>query len=445
MSLKSQNKIDTNRVELEVVVDAETFEKGLAAAFKKQSKKISIPGFRKGKVPRKMCERTYGENVFYEDAINALLNMELPALIVDNKLNVVDTPKVEVTAVSKEDGVTMKVICVTKPEISLEGYKGIEAPKVVKEIADEDVDQQIESMRQRNARVVSVDDRAAEMGDEVNLNFEGFFGDEAFDGGKGENYQLKLGSGQFIPGFEEQVAGHNIGENFDVTVTFPEDYQMDEYAGKEAVFHCSINSISHEELPELDDEFVKDTSDFDTVDELKADVRKKLEENAENAASNSFENAVTLKLIEKVTDPIPHCMFEHRADSLMNQFANQLKAQGISMDLYLQYTGMTQDALKETYLERAENEVKLRLALEKVAELEKLEVSDEDLEAEVNRLAEENNLTAEDVKKRIYLEDLREDMLATKAMELVKEAAVATDAPEETEEAPAEEAAATEE
>ena len=445
MSLKSQNKIDTNRVELEVVVDAETFEKGLAAAFKKQSKKISIPGFRKGKVPRKMCERTYGENVFYEDAINALLNMELPALIVDNKLNVVDTPKVEVTAVSKEDGVTMKVICVTKPEISLEGYKGIEAPKVVKEIADEDVDQQIESMRQRNARVVSVDDRAAEMGDEVNLNFEGFFGDEAFDGGKGENYQLKLGSGQFIPGFEEQVAGHNIGENFGVTVTFPEDYQMDEYAGKEAVFHCSINSISHEELPELDDEFVKDTSDFDTVDELKADVRKKLEENAENAASNSFENAVTLKLIEKVTDPIPHCMFEHRADSLMNQFANQLKAQGISMDLYLQYTGMTQDALKETYLERAENEVKLRLALEKVAELEKLEVSDEDLEAEVNRLAEENNLTAEDVKKRIYLEDLREDMLATKAMELVKEAAVATDAPEETEEAPAEDAAATEE
>ena len=359
MNLKSSNKTDVNMTELVVEIDAESFEKAVEAAYQRQKKNISMPGFRKGKVPRKMCERTYGENVFYEDAINALLNMELPALIVDNKLNVVDTPKVEVTAVSKEDGVTMKVICVTKPEISLEGYKGIEAPKVVKEIADEDVDQQIESMRQRNARVVSVDDRAAEMGDEVNLNFEGFFGDEAFDGGKGENYQLKLGSGQFIPGFEEQVAGHNIGENFDVTVTFPEDYQMDEYAGKEAVFHCSINSISHEELPELDDEFVKDTSDFD--------------------------------------------------------------------------------------LERAENEVKLRLALEKVAELEKLEVSDEDLEAEVNRLAEENNLTAEDVKKRIYLEDLREDMLATKAMELVKEAAVATDAPEETEEAPAEETAATEE
>ena len=433
MNLKSSTKTDVNMTELVVEIDAESFEKAVEAAYQRQKKNISMPGFRKGKVPRKMCERTYGENVFYEDAINALLNMELPALIVDNELNVVDTPKVEVTAVSKEDGVTMKVICVTKPEISLDGYKGIEAPKVVKEVTDEDVDQQIENMRQRNARVVSVDDRAAEIGDEVNLNFEGFFGDEAFEGGKGENYQLKLGSGQFIPGFED----HKIGENFDVTVKFPEDYQMEEYAGKEAVFHCLINSISHEELPELDDEFVKDTSDFDTVDELKADVRKKLEENAENAAANSFENAVTLKLIEKVTDPIPHCMFEHRADSLMNQFANQLKAQGVSLDLYLQYTGMDQDSLKETYLERAENEVKLRLALEKITELEKLEVSDEDLEAEVARLAEENNMTPDDVKKRIYVEDLRADMLATKAMDLVKESAVATDAPAEEETAAA--------
>lgn len=445
MILKSSEKTDVNMTELVATVDAETFEKAIEAVYQRQKKNISLPGFRKGKVPRRLCERTYGEGVFFEDALNLILNMEMPGVIAEAALNLVDAPKVEVTSVSKEDGATVKIICVTKPEIHIADYKGMTAPKEDKEITDEDVAKQAENVCKRNAKMVSVDDRAAEMGDEVTLDFEGFFGDTPFEGGKGEDFQLKLGSGQFIPGFEEQVAGHNIGENFDVTVTFPEDYQMDEYAGKEAVFHCSINSISHEELPELDDEFVKDTSDFDTVDELKADVRKKLEENAENAASNSFENAVTLKLIEKVTDPIPHCMFEHRADSLMNQFANQLKAQGISMDLYLQYTGMTQDALKETYLERAENEVKLRLALEKVAELEKLEVSDEDLEAEVNRLAEENNLTAEDVKKRIYLEDLREDMLATKAMELVKEAAVATDAPEETEEAPAEETAATEE
>lgn len=444
MNLKSSAKTDVNMTELVVEIDAESFEKAVEAAYQRQKKNISMPGFRKGKVPRKMCERTYGENVFYEDAINALLNVELPALIVDAELEIVDTPKVEVTSISKEEGVSLKVICVTKPEISLADYKGIEAPKVIKEITDEDVDQQIEAMRQRNARVVSVDDRAAEMGDEVNFNFEGFFGDEAFEGGKGENYQLKLGSGQFIPGFEEQVAGHNIGEDFDVTVTFPEDYQMEDYAGKEAVFKCSINSISREELPELDDEFVKDTSEFDTVDELKADVRKKLEESAENAADSAFENAVIMKLIEKVEDPIPHCMFEHRADALMNQFANQLKAQGVSLDLYLQYTGMDQDSLKATYLDRAENEVKLRLALEKIAALENLEVSDEDLEAEVVRLAEENGLTPEDVKKRIYVEELRGDMLATKAMDLVKEAAVPTDAPEETEEAPAEEAVSAE-
>lgn len=441
MNLKSSTKTDVNMTELVVEIDAESFEKAVEATYQRQKKNISLPGFRKGKVPRKLCERTYGENVFHEDAINAILNFELPAVLVEANLDVVDTPKVEVTAISKEDGVSLKVICVTKPEISVADYKGIEAPRVQKDVTDEEVDQQVEAMRQRNARVVSVDDRAAEMGDEVNLNFEGFFGDEAFEGGKGENYQLKLGSGQFIPGFEDQVAGHKIDEDFDVTVKFPEDYQMEDYAGKEAVFKCHINSISKEELPELDDEFVKDASEFDTVDELKADIRKKLEENAKNAADNAFENAVVVKLIDKVQDPIPHCMFEHRADSLMNQFANQLKAQGVPMDMYLQYTGMDQDSLKATYLDRAENEVKLRLALEKIAELENLSVSDEELEAEIAKLAEENNLTPEDVKKRIYTEDLRQDMLATKAMDLVRESAVATDAPEEAAEEKTEEVA----
>ena len=441
MNLKSSTKTDVNMTELVVEIDAESFEKAVEATYQRQKKNISLPGFRNGKVPRKLCERTYGENVFHEDAINAILNFELPAVLVEANLDVVDTPKVEVTAISKEDGVSLKVICVTKPEISVADYKGIEAPRVQKDVTDEEVDQQVEAMRQRNARVVSVDDRAAEMGDEVNLNFEGFFGDEAFEGGKGENYQLKLGSGQFIPGFEDQVAGHKIDEDFDVTVKFPEDYQMEDYAGKEAVFKCHINSISKEELPELDDEFVKDASEFDTVDELKADIRKKLEENAKNAADNAFENAVVVKLIDKVQDPIPHCMFEHRADSLMNQFANQLKAQGVPMDMYLQYTGMDQDSLKATYLDRAENEVKLRLALEKIAELENLSVSDEELEAEIAKLAEENNLTPEDVKKRIYTEDLRQDMLATKAMDLVRESAVATDAPEEAAEEKTEEAA----
>lgn len=438
MNLKSSTKTDVNMTELVLEVDAESFERAVEAAYQHQKKNISMPGFRKGKVPRKMCERTYGEGVFWEDAINALLNIELPAAIIEAKLDIVDAPKVEVTSVSKEEGVTLKAICITKPEINIADYIGIEAPRSVKEITDADVDQQIENMRQRNARIVSVDDRAAEMADEVNLNFEGFFGDEAFEGGKGENYQLKLGSGQFIPGFEDQIVGHSIDEDFDVVVTFPEDYQMEDYAGKEATFKCHINSISKEELPEVDDDFVKDTSEFDTVDELKADIRSKLTESAENTADNLFSNAVMDKLIEKVVDPIPHCMFENRADQLMHQFAAQLKTQGVSMDLYLQYTGMTQDSLKETYLDRAESEIKLRLALEKIAELENLTVTDEELDAEIVKLAEENNMEADDVKARISLDDLRTDMAVQKALDLVKEKAVATEPVPEEEEAAAE-------
>lgn len=434
MNLKSSTKTDVNMTELVVEIDAESFEKAVEATYRQQKKNISLPGFRKGKVPRKLVEKTYGENVFYEDAINMLLNIELPAVIAEAALDLVDAPKVELTAVNKEDGATLKVICVTKPEIHIEGYQGIEAPRAEAVVTDEEVDQQIDAMRRRNARMVSVDDRAAEIGDEVTLDFEGFFGDEAFEGGKGENYQLKLGSGQFIPGFEDQVAGHGLEEDFDVTVTFPENYQMEDYAGKEAVFKCRIYEITHEELPELDDEFVKDTSDFDTVDELKADVRKRMEEAAKASVDRAFENAIVEKLVEKIEDPIPHCMFEQRADMLLNQFASQLQSQGVSLDLYLQYTGMEQDALKATYLERAETEVKLRLALEKIAELENLAVTDEEVDAEVEKIAQANSMTAEDVKKRIALDDLRTDLAVTKAMEFVKEKAIATEPKPETEE-----------
>ncbi len=424
MILKSNEKTDINMSELTVQIDAESFEKAVEAAYQYEKKNISLPGFRKGKVPRKMCERTFGENVFYEQAINMVLNMEMYGVIVESGLEVVDTPKVELLSVDKENGAVLKLVCVTKPVINIADYKGMAAPKNVHEVTDEDVDAQIKTMLQRNARVVSIDDRAAQMGDEVKFNFEGFFGDTAFEGGKGEDFQLKLGSGQFIPGFEEQVAGHSIGEDFDVVVTFPENYQMEDYAGKEATFKCRINSISSEELPEFDDEFVKDASDFDTVDELKSDLKKKLEESAETSAQNGFENALIDALIAKVQDPIPHCMFEHRADTLMNSFASQLKQSGLDMDLYLQYTGMDADSLKATYLERAENEVKLRLALERIAQLENIEISDEEIDAELTKLAEENNLTLDDVKARIPMDDFKTDMLVTKAMDLVKETAV---------------------
>ncbi len=424
MILKSNEKIDINMSELTAVIDAATFEKAIEAVYQQEKKNISVPGFRKGKVSRKMCERTFGENVFHEQAINLALNMEMYNLLVESGLDIVDQPKVELISIDKEEGVTLKIACVTKPVINIADYKGITAPKTVNAVTDEDVDAQLKNMQQRNARVVPVEDRAAAMGDEVRLNFEGFFGEEAFEGGKGEDFQLKLGSGQFIPGFEEQVAGHNVGENFDVVVTFPENYQMTDYAGKEATFKCSINAITCEELPELDDEFVKDASDFETVDELKSDIRKRLEESAENAAQSAFENALIEKLIEKVQDPIPHCMFENRADTLMNSFANQLKQNGLDMDLYLQYTGMDADSMKATYLERAEGEVKLRLALEKIAELENIVISDEEMDAELQKLADENQLSLDDVKARIPMDDFKTDMLVTKAMDLVKESAV---------------------
>ena len=300
MSLKSSNKTDVNTTELIITIDAETFESAVEKTYQKQKKSIQIKGFRKGKAPRKLIEKEYGEGVFYEDAINSLLPAEIDSAVAETKLDLVDRPSVELVSVDKENGVELKAVCVTKPEITISDYKGIKASKVVKEITEEDIDNQIYNIRKKNARLVSVDDRPAQMGDEVVLDFEGFFGDEAFEGGKGENHPLKLGSGQFIPGFEEQVAGHSIDEDFDVNVTFPETYQMEEYAGKEAVFKCKIKSISFEELPEINDDLVKDATEFDTVEEYKADIRKKLEEAAKNQAEANFENAIMNALIEKV-------------------------------------------------------------------------------------------------------------------------------------------------
>ncbi len=434
MKLVSTEKTDVNMSEITAQIEPEQFEKAVAAAYLKQRKNISMPGFRKGKVPRGLIEKTYGEGVFYEDAINSVLSTDLNAIIEEAGLDLVDSPKVEANSVSKETGAELKIVCVTRPEIHMDDYLGIEAEKPeVTEITDEIVDSQLDQLLHRNARMVSIDDRAAEMGDEVSLDFEGFFGDTPFEGGKGEDYSLKLGSGQFIPGFEEQVAGHEINEPFDVTVTFPEGYQVEEYSGKEAVFKCLIHTIMKEELPELDDDFAKDASEFDTLDELKADTRKKLEENAKNSSETAFKNAVIDKLIEKVDDPIPHCMFEQRADTLLRNYAAELQQQGVSLDMYLQYTGMTQDSLKASFLDRAEAEIKLRLALETIAAKENIEVTDEEFEAEVASIAEKNRASVDDVKRLLPQDEIRKDILVTKALDLVVEKAVPV-APKQAEE-----------
>lgn len=450
MSLKSTTRTEVNTVEMVFEVGPEEFEAAVEKAYQKVKKNISIPGFRKGKVTRKMAEMRLGEGVFYEEALNELINSEVTPELMKADFELVDRPSVDAEKVSKEEGATFKVICITKPEVKLENYKGIKASKTVKEVTEADVNSQVEMLRQRNARLVSVDDRAAQMGDEVNIDFEGFFGDEAFEGGKGENFPLKLGSGQFIPGFEEQIVGKTIGEDFDVNVTFPEDYQMTDYAGKEAVFKCKLNGITVEELPEADDEFIQDSTEFETLEAFKADAKEKLEASAVREADTAFDNAIMETLISMVDVPIPNVMFEHRIDGLVQNFERMLGQQGMSLDMYLQYTGMDMADFRETNRDRAVSEVKLRLALESIADQEKIDVSEEELNESLKTLAESNNMSVEEVKRRIPVADYLMDMRVSKAIDFVKENAEIVDeaeAPAEAapaEAAPAEDAPAAE-
>lgn len=424
MSLKSSTKTDVNTTELIISIDAETFEAAVEKEYQREKKNIQIKGFRKGKVSRKLAEKTFGEGAFYEGAINSLLGPEIDAAVKAEGLVLVDRPSVDIVSIDKAEGVELKAVCVTKPEIEISDYKGIKAAKEVKEISDEDIDKQIDMIRKKNARIVSVEDRAAQLEDEVIIDFEGFFGDEAFEGGKGEDHPLKLGSGQFIPGFEDQIVGHNIGDEFDVNVTFPENYQMEDYAGKEAVFKCKLKSISYEELPEINDDLIKDATEFDTVDEYRADIKAKLEEAAANQADASFENAIMNALIEKVDAPIPNCMYEQRIDSHMNSFQQQLQQQGMDIKLYFQYTGMDMDSMRETYRERAVSEVKLRLALEKIADNENINPSDDDINASLADIAAANNMDVDTVKRFIPMDEYVQDLRVQKAIEFVKENAV---------------------
>lgn len=424
MSLKSSTKVDVNTHELVFTVDGEAFTAAIERVFQLRKKNIQVPGFRKGKASKKLIEKYYGEDVFYEDAINTLINQEMPGAIRDSELVLVDTPRIEVLSIDAENGVEYKAICITKPEVNVPEYKGLKAPKNVKDITDEDINSQIEIIRQRNARIVSVDDRPAKLEDEVIINFEGFMDGVAFDGGQADDFPLRLGSGQFIPGFEDQIVGHSIGDEFDVNVTFPEEYQMEEYAGKPAVFKVKLNGINMTELPEIDDDLIKDTTEFDTIEEWKNDIKTKLEQQAENRAETQFEDYLMQTLIDTTECIIPKCMFERRIDQLINNFSESLKRQGMSVDIYLQYTGMNMDSFRDTFRGRAENEVKLRLALEKIANTEGLEPTEDELNEGLKGLAEANGLTVDDVKLRIDYDSYVLDHKAMKAVEFVKENAV---------------------
>ncbi|MFA5658048.1 MAG: trigger factor [Oscillospiraceae bacterium] len=420
MSLKAANKIETNKYELEIEITAEDFEAAVEKAYQQSKKKIALPGFRAGKAPRKMIEKSYGEGVFYEDAINSLYPVAVNGAVDESKLVLVDRPDVEVVSVSKEDGVVMKAVCITVPEVEVSGYKGIDVEKIVKTVTDDMVSAEIEKLREKGVRIITVDDRAAQTGDDVVIDFDGYVDGIAFQGGKAEEFSLSLGSGKFIPGFEEQVAGHSIGEEFDITVSFPEDYQAEELKGKEAVFKIKLHEIKAKELPELDDDFVKDTSEFDTVEQLKDDIRKKLEEAAEKAADSEVEAKLIDTVIENMKAEIPEIMFERRVDEMVSDFEHRLSQQGMTLDIYLQYTGMEKDAFRKTFEEQAHKQVKLRLALEKIAEVENIEVSDAEADEEFEKLAQQYKMEVEKIKNYINISDLKKDIAVGKSVEFIR-------------------------
>ncbi len=422
--LKSKNQIETNKYELEIEVSAEKFEEAIQKVYLKQKSKIAIDGFRPGKAPRKMIEKAYGEAVFFEDAVNELYGETIDAAVKESDLEVVGVENIEVTEVSKETGVKFKGVFITKPVVEIKDYKGIKVAKTVNDVTDEMVDHEISHMLERNSRTVNIDDRACELGDDVVIDFEGFKDDVAFEGGKAEKFNLKLGSGQFIPGFEDQVAGHNIGDEFDINVTFPENYQAEELAGAPVVFKIKLHEIKKTELPELDDDFVKDTTEFETVDELKADVKKHLEEDANKRADAEVEGKIFDAVIEKLEGEIPQIMFDNKVNDMVEDLNQRLAQQGLTLEMYMQFTGLTIESVKETYKEQAEKQVKLRLALEKIAELESIVATEEDIEKEFEAISAAYNMPVETVKQYIQPENIKLDVEVGKAADLVKAEAV---------------------
>lgn len=421
MSLIKNENIATNKNKLEVFVDAKTFDLACDKAYKRRAKKISVPGFRVGKAPRKVIEKRYGEGVFFDDAIELVYPEALEEAIKEAELDVVAIESLEPIEASSEKGLTFKAVCVLKPNVEIENYKGIEVEKPVRKVSEKAVDSRLQAMRERCGRMVSVEDRAAENGDTVVLDFEGFVDGVAFDGGKAEGHSLKLGSGQFISGFEEQIVGHNIGDEFDVNVTFPEEYHVEYLKAKPAMFKCKLHEIKKIELPDEDDEFAKDVSEYDTLDELKKDLENKIKEEYEKESDMSVDNDITSKLIQNMKAEIPDVMFDRRIDELMRDFEQRISMQGITLDMYAQYMGVDKDKLREQFKNQAENQVKTRLVLEKIGEIESIEVSDEEINGEFDKLSKQYNTEVEKIKAMISADSLKDDILVRKAMEFVKD------------------------
>lgn len=430
MKLISCEKLEKSMVELQFSIDADTFKAAVNNAFKREGKKYAVPGFRKGKAPRAMMEKMYGADIFHYDAINDLFPENYEAAVQEAGIEVVGRPEPEVVSMNETDGAVLKVKVAVKPEVTLGDYAGLNVTKKVKTADEAAVDAEIKRMQDRNGRLLTREGKA-ENGDTVDIDFEGFVDDKAFEGGKAEHYSLVLGSGSFIPGFEDQVVGHAAGEEFDVNVKFPEQYQAEELAGKDATFKIKLHEVKYKELPNLDDDFAKDVSEYDTLDELKDSIRKGIQANLDKQADQQVENDLIEQVVNGMQGEIPQAMYDARVDELVQDFQYRISQQGLKLDQYLQYMGMTMDQFKAQFAEQAEKQVKMRLAMEAIVAKEGIEASDEEFEAEVKRIADAYKMEVDKVKSIVDEKAVKADLAVNKAIDFVKEKANVTEEADE--------------
>lgn len=421
MKLVSSKKVDVNRYELEVEVSAEEFAKEVDKAYLKQKSKITIPGFRKGKAPRKFIEKFYGEQVFFEDAVNAAYGPSVEAAAKEAGIELVDDKvDFEIVKLSKEEGLVYKVKVTVMPEVEVEGYKGIEVEKkAAPKILAKDVDERIKAIQEQNARLVTSEDGIAEKGDVVDIDFEGYVDSEKFEGGTAQGVELEIGKGQFIAGFEDQIIGHKVGDEFEINVTFPETYHVASLANKPAVFKTKLNKIQKKDLPVVDDEFVKDVSEFENLEDFKKDIKKKLSDEAKAKNERETETEIMDKFLELIKAEIPEALVKNKAFELVREFEYRLKSQGIAFKDYMAYTGLTVEKMVENFMPEAEKTVKVDLGLKKVAELEKISVSDEEIEKEYEAIAKAYSLKPEQAKRLVPAEGLKKDMISRKTVEFI--------------------------
>lgn len=422
MSVQVEN-LEKNMAKLTIEVSAEELEKAIQAAYVKQKGQISMPGFRKGKVPRSMIEKMYGVEIFFEDAANALISQEYPKAVDESGLDIVSRPTVDVTQLEKGKPFIFTAEVAVKPEVTLGKYKGVQVTKIDTSVTEEEVEQELSRERENNARTITVEDRPVADGDTAVIDYEGFVDGAPFEGGKGENHSLVIGSHSFIDTFEEQLIGKNAGEELEVNVTFPEEYHAPELAGKPAVFRVKINEIKAKELPELDDEFAQDVSEFDTLEEYKDSLRKRLAERKEASAKREKEEEAIQKIVDKSKMEIPDAMLETQIDNMVNQFANQIAQQGLSMEQYMQFTGMTTEKLQEQMKPDAMKRIQTSLVLEQIAKEEDIQVSDEEADAEFAKMAEMYGMEVDQIKSIMggEVDSMKKDLAVQKAVELIME------------------------